>query len=136
MSQFTVPKVEIDPKRFDFTNTPEFQNALNTVRESTKNVHGIIANGQRVEANLKKALENPPRFELQPEIKASLQDATTACATASEAIQEGKRLLEELTSKKTATSPEAQAAMKRINAGFAHIEQVAAATRMPPLKVN
>ena len=110
MSQkFSVPQINIDPKKFDVTSSPAFKQQMENLRAAGASATAAIANGKNIAAAVTERVNNMPAFELDPQVKEQLAPVR---------------------------SPAAQAAMDRISAGFAHIEAVRKATQLPALKVN
>lgn len=140
MSQkFSVPKIDIDPKKFNVTSNPAFQQQMANLRATSESAMKAIQEGTTIAKAVTKHAENPPKFELDPEVKKNLASCRAACATISADIKGAQDVLDKEMSRiagKSTPSPAAQAALGRIRDGFAHIEEVRKATQLPALKVN
>lgn len=139
MSQkFSVPQINIDPKKFDVTSSPAFKQQMENLRAAGASATAAIANGKNIAAAVTERVNNMPAFELDPQVKEQLASCRSTASSVGAAVADAKVAMEKELARVSnpVRSPAAQAAMDRISAGFAHIEAVRKATQLPALKVN
>ena len=139
MSQtFSVPKIEIDPKKFDFVSTPAFQEQMANLRAASANAMTAIETGKKTAAAVTERVNNKPSFELDPQIKkqmATCRDiASSVGATAEKATAAAKAELERISQART--TPAQQEKLKRIRTGFARIEEISGTLQLPKMMEN
>ena len=140
MSQnFSVPKIEIAPQKFDFVSTPAFQKQMANLRTASANAMAAIETGKKAAAAITERVNTKPSFELDPQTKEQLAAcrniASSVGATAKNSMAAAKAELERISQSRT-TTPAQQEKLERISTGFARIEEIGRTLQLPKMKEN